>query len=374
MSSRWQVVFSMLAGFGAAGFTTCDNGPATATLTVEKLVGSCFSPCQGSNSPDPSLGLGSVCSSAGSVQCGLQGGTDQIRITVDYGQQTLTTATGVTAPTAQLIGNGSLLATVTLSLGPLATGVQRPFASTVTYAPSVAVQTLTMLASVGGGDTVALSGLDIAAPTGALSLPGCPAPPAACSLPAQVGTQNVTVTVPANATATTATVQTFVDNVPQGSSLSIPLTSVPGNQLSGTLATPVPASGQVWSFQGYVGSVQLPSQQIALAAPSVSAALQGCSGSPCTVAAGGTASITVTAPKGSEVSSASVTAAINGVDVGSPISVPLATCGGSLCGVQVLTVPASAQVGGTWQAQATVGLYSTNTLTATITPGMDGGV
>ena len=372
MSRIARVALGLAAALTAVVSMRCDNGPTTTVLTVEKMVNGCYAPCPNSAAPASALGLGNQCPAATTTTCGLIGGTDQIRITVDYGPQNISSPIGFTPPTVQLIGNSGSLSTTTMTGGPLTAGEQRPYAWTVLYAP-VQQTTLVIQASVGGGDTLTLSGLTVALPAPSLTLAGCMGS-TMCSLPAQVGTEAVTVTVPANTTPATAMVLTTVDNVPFGAALSIPLTAAPGNVLTGTLATTVPPSGTLWTFGGYVGALPLPPAQITLTTPKISASLQGCStGQGCTVTAGGTASVTITAPLLSQQMTAMVTTSVAGIDTAGAYAVPLSECAGSLCGVLVAPIPPTAQVGASWQMRGNLGVQPISSLSATVLAGPEAG-
>jgi hypothetical protein len=359
-----------------------DQGPTVAVLSVEKLVPAsssttaCYQTCEGATPPSPTLKLPDQCKPARSISCGFVGGVDQMRVVLDYGDLTLSSSAGFVAPTAELLGDGALLTTQGMALGPLTAGAERPYATTVLLAPSVRVVSLTVQATLGeegGGDAFQQGSLNIDLPSGTLTLPGCPAASAVCTRVLQVGQQQVAVTVPSNA-ASTATVQSLVDDVQQPTT-SIPLTAIPGGQISGTQSLDVPTTGKTWTIQGFVGAISLPPQNITLVPPTLTAKLQGCSRAPCGVTAGGAATVTIAAPQLSQVMTATLTSSIAGIDTGQPVTVNLTPCPReTICGVGVVPIPLTAVPGSTWALQATVGLYPTNTLTATVAaPPPDGG-
>jgi hypothetical protein len=366
----WTKGVALLASAGACH---ADPGPSTATLTVERLVSGCYVPCMGSSAPNSGIPIGDRCPDSTPVACGFVGGTDEMRVVADYGEIDIASASTFAGPTMQLIGDGIVLSNVTLVPGALSQGGQRPYAFAVVQVPDIGVLALVAKASVGGGDTVQASGtFNVTPQPGTIALPGCPTAPATCTHQLQVGTQSVTVTVPSNVSAQAATVQSLVDGVPQALTLQIPLTAIGGNQVSGTQSLPVPAAGATWTVTGFVGTLSLGAQQISLVPPTLTTSLEGCGAGTCTVAAGGTVTLAISAPLGSEVTTAAVVTSVDGVDTGGTFSATLAPCPGDVdCGTVV--VPLSGSPGSLWQARTTVGLFAAPALTARIVAPADSG-
>jgi hypothetical protein len=379
---------AILITLGAlAGAGGCDPGPVTATVTVERLVPgmplptgdasvapqtqdggaggeSCFAPCSGSAAPNDAIVVGDRCADASPTACGFLGGTDQMRVVVDYGNVNISTPSSFTGPPLQLVGDGTVLTNTTLVPGVLAQGDQRPYAYGVLQVPDTNVFALVVQASPGGGDTVrAPATFTVTAQPGTMTLPGCATP---CTATLQVGTLSVTVTAASNVPAQTATIQSVVDNVPQAAGLQIPLMPIGNNMVSGTQALAVPASGTIWTLNGYIGTLSLGSEQIALQRPSIVADLQGClqtdggvsaNVGPCPVTAGGTASLSITAPANSEITAVTVVTTVDGVNTGTVFSGTLMPCDNKVdCTVVPVTV--TGPPGHAWAAQATVGIFN----------------
>jgi len=363
-------VGSFVIGLGASA---CDKdpGPPTALITVEKLVAdsqgnSCYAPCPGSNAPSSDLtALSQRCPGTTAVTCGFSGGVDQSRIVVDYEQTEIANSSGFIGPQVQFVGDGSVLLTGNLIAGPLATGPQHPFAAGEFFVPNQLARSLQIRTTLLSSDILATSAaLDVSVTPGTIALPGCPQGPALCELQLQVGTQAVTVAVPSDTGLQTATVTTFVDDVP-GTTIQVPLVLAPGAVLSGTQFLQVPASGKAWTIGGSAGSVSLTPVQVSLAEPKLGVTIENCSATACTLVAGTNATIAVSAPGHTQVSTASITTRTDSIDVAGAVTQALQPCANGLaCATFALSVPSPPVH--SWQVVAQIGNFQVASQVATI--------
>jgi len=298
------------------------------------------------------------------VDCGLEAGRGRLRIALDYGTVDLESTAGFSSPTVQVLANSVAISEVKLQTGPLRNGQNaHVYSFGELPTPTVAAAALIFQTTVEGGEIVRGPVLTVGASRPVLMLPGCP-DQGDCEAVAQVGRRPFTVAIPSGFGVTSAFVKSTLNNIPFGTALEIPLEDVAEGVRSGTRSMTIPDEAGTWTLQATAGEMRSQPRDIILTAPSIAATLQDCP-APCTLPAGGAATVLVTAPGQTTVTDANVAAFLDGAATGEGVNVTLKSCGMEKCALAQLPIPKSAN-GKMWRATAVVGRYRADSAIASV--------
>lgn len=347
--------------FWAALSLSCQSDPASVSplVTVEKLdvVQNCYATCPGSNDPAAALKLVDHCP-APAAACGFNGGSDKLRLLVDYGAVPVPASSTVAAPTITVILDGAEQPLASPVSTPPALGERRYF-SAVLYAPEKQVQHLSFRAKGAEGFSLQVDGFSVMSPIFAVSVDGC-ADNNSCMRTAAVGVATFTVDVPAGFSETSATLSSLLNGVLVTETEPVKLTPKGTTTLEGRATLNVPASNMAgsgvsdfWDVTVSVGGFQQ-MVHFVLSPPDIELALNGCT-SGCSSPLGEAATLTVTAPHDINATQAVITSDVDGMPSGQFLMQTWNAMDVNTRSAQlVLTAPAQ---GSHWTIHANVGEY-----------------
>jgi hypothetical protein len=284
------------------------------------------------DAPDAALGLDPPCAAPTDLAPRLAGGSDLIRLVIDYGADLeFTPGTTPPAPTITMTLDGVITATGG-SVVPASSGKSRAIFLATFQAPPRAVTEMRfdVQAAQGFSHRVPES-FRVDAPQVGLTVDQCKEGQP-CELTGGIGTATTTVTVP-GATAVDVTLSSTLDDVLQPLSVVV-RANIPGGTVGSPVMTghafpAVPLAGNAsstWQLFGQWNSSTGAGPRITLNAPVPAIRVQQCASDvPCALAGGvGNAAVELVVPS-SAATSATLTWAIDNVLQPGSQSVPLAT-------------------------------------------------
>jgi hypothetical protein len=357
----------------AAAPACADHAPTGMTLTA--LAVSAGSSCYSTLAPGDPLPVGFT---PAGKSCGvdtssapLAGGVDTVRLVIGYGDLEFEQSTAAPTPTVSMTLDGK-------DTPPNASIVRVQDASPTVFeatfvAPAQTAQVMMLGARVTDGFDRVIGPFAVSEPDLAVVVQEC-AGMKSCVLAAGVGFATVQVTVPGSA-ATSGAITSTLGGVAQPTSVPLMLAPAPSqsNTMVGTATVPVPAAraAQVWVLTTTVGGRAGPAAAITLGAPTITATLSACDvKKPCSLAAGTTVDLFVSAPRAIQMAQAAVTTRIDGT-TDQALTLPLEAADvamDTISGSLPLKVPDHA--GSMWVVDARVEGYAAGSVPVTITPAM----
>lgn len=375
---RWLVV-------GAALFAgACDDqSPRMPTLLIEKYdaENDCFYPCSGQVADEVRQARGQLCPAVGQ-SCRFSAGTDQARVTVDYGTVPFALTTAVTLPTLSLrLGDKEVPLAEPLLSGRYAQMADHSsvYFSAVFYVPSLVASTLQVLAKSGEGFAVQSELLPVSAPSIALSVANCMGQ-SPCSLWANVGSAQLQISTGAAFLPAQGRVSSRLDGVELSDNQAVELVRVQ-SQLRGKASLPVPVPNKGWSspissweITATFGSLPSRTVSLQLTRPPLSVVVRSCpAGSggapppPCALKAGTSVVVDFTAPAGFNEPQGTLTTSLDGIPTLLRVSGGFANSGFATATYSTaLSLPS--QPGSVWMVQGQAGPYIETSAPVTLLP------
>ncbi len=286
--------------------------------------------------------------SCSTSSCVLLGGQDRLQIGARYEGVTLPKDASLTLPKLTILADGKPLSDLPpftqVGLDP------RTFLTSALTTPRSEVTSLTVLVDGASGYSGELSGFSVTAPVLALQIAECMN---GCMLRQGVGQIHILVSGWL-APGTSASVETSIDDVPQGLQ-SMPKLDGDGSEPArGVLVLPVPSRGANWTIRVSAAGTKPVDTSVMLAplgSPDLSLSIAECKSQPCSLPAGSSVTLVVSAPKETQAKEATLRVLKNGIYDPTPITAPLDLVEGDLRkAVAVTTLPTQVGVGVRYRA------------------------
>lgn len=317
------ILVCALSGPGC-GDDVSRTGPAVFVERWDPESG-CFAACPEQGALPEGLDLGGRCATAAPA-CGLAGGEDSIRVTVDLGDVEVARRTDLPPPRLDFVLDSEVV-NQPGALPPRAPGKERASYSGVLDVPARGAESFAVRVDFGegfGGESAALS---VAPPVVEIAAPGCDS--ADCSVEAGSGRLLVRLSA-SRGLPDKAVVLSDAGDGPVESEVS--LSTVVGRRRTGSAKVAIPwvENGQ-WTLQAIAGDATSGLLVLVLAPLSLEVELAGCTGpamNDCALPGGATTTLVVSAPKDALATSATVSTKVDGLLGSATFTVDLDTVEG----------------------------------------------
>lgn len=357
-----RLAFGLLFVIAACAVESRVDGP---TVTVERLdpAANCFARCDVTPASTSVL-LDHRCPEP-PVTCGFDGGTDRVRVLADYGNLEFLDPSKVPAAVVHLffdeqeVGSGF----------PLQLRVDGGVSSVGEFTmPARNATSLRMTVRAADNFSTDVNGLTVNAIQPSMTVAGC-VPLASCQRAANVGVLPVTLLTASNAPSVSASVTSWLNDVPQGPAQTFDLPLSATGLRQATLSLDVPdAPGATWTITAVVGGTALPPQSVTLVPAPLSAHVEDCADAgACALPAGHNVVVTLRGPRELRTQTGTLIQYVNGVPGVMTTPVTLDHIDAlERYGRVAMAVPTAD--GGLWQIRAEIGANSTMTAPISISP------